>query len=549
MYGKKKTGDTGAATTTQPQATPDTSTAAPDDMTNEERLALEAQQRADAERLAQDAQRAEEAQKQAFAQGILKRGMDLAKQGEYVPSISTFLDFIRQGGYTRGTREHYTAWFGIANALANAGVYQAAANYLLDVLLVGPEGDFFQQAFWQLRKIRQKINYSPPNLEELTKFPVVNFSRPFQDEYNYVLGEFFYDYSNYTRALTYFEQVSDDSADYAKAVYLMGLIQVQNQLYRSAVQSFQNAITATEKNSSDPEVADLAYLALARIAYEANEQDAAIYYYRKVPKNSNKVATAFYESAWTYFAKGDHSRALGTFQVLHSPFFSHYFYPELWILEAETYYSLCKYKEAREAIEMFKKSVSALAIPLKHLLNRLRVPQDYYKAFFGIAENEKGYNIDKRLIYPVFADVVFYNLYKTIKKIEWEEAQINAVKDQLGQFGADLSAKLAQLRQKRLIEAGIRVNQVLKTVQGEIAEYTVKVTEMELDLEEMEMEAKDREIQGLGVEEVTVEGTEEAEGVRVIVGSDSMSWEFEGEYWKDAIGGFRSFIKSACVAE
>ena len=41
---------------------------------------------------------------------------------------------------------------------------------------------------------------------------------------------------------------------------------------------------------------------------------------------------------------------------------------------------------------------------------------------------------------------------------------------------------------------------------------------------------------------------QEAEGTRAIVGSDSMSWSFEGEYWKDAIRGFRSSIKSSCKA-
>ncbi len=516
----------------------------PEEMTPEERAAIEARQRAEAERLAAEAAKAEEAQRRAFSQGILGRGMSQARAKNCVAAIGTFLDFIQQGGYTRGTDEHYNAWYGIALSLSECGMDQSAAKYLVDVLLEGPEKEWFQQAFRRLRKIRKNINYSPPDLEELTRFPVVGYSKGFQDEYNYFLGEFFYDYNNYTRAITYFEQVSDASPDYAKGLYLTGLVQVQNNLYRSAVQSFQNAIIATESNESQREVASLAYLALARIAYEAENFDAAIYYYRKIPSDSVKLATAFYESAWTYFVKGDYSRALGTFQALHSPFFDHYFYPELWILEATVYVNMCRPGYAREAINLFDSNVNALAIPLKQLLAKLRTPQDFYKALIGIAEGQKTYLIDRRVIHPVLANVEFYNLYKTVQQIQWEEKELGKVRNQLGQFGADLLAKLGSLRQSRINEAGIKVQQVLKQLEAEMAEYAVKRTEIEIDLSVQDMEKQTRELQGMEEKPDTTDV--EIEGSTAIVGSDSMSWKFEGEYWKDAIGGFRSFLKSEC---
>jgi hypothetical protein len=31
-----------------------------------------------------------------------------------------------------------------------------------------------------------------------------------------------------------------------------------------------------------------------------------------------------------------------------------------------------------------------------------------------------------------------------------------------------------------------------------------------------------------------------------IAGSDAMQWPFEGEFWKDEIGAYRSFLKSKC---
>lgn len=518
-----------------------------EEMTPEERAALEARQRAEAERLAEEARRASEAQRRAFAQGILKKGMDLADDESCVPAIQTFLDFIQQGGFQRGTDEHYTAWYGIAHALSKCDLHQSAARYLVDVLLEGPEKPFFQQSFWALRDIRKKINYSPPDLEELTKFSVSSFSRRFQDEYAYFLGEFFYDYSNYTRALKYFEEVSDDSPDYPKALYLTGLVQTQNNLYRSAVQSFQGAIIAAETLGEAGEVATLAYLALARIAYEAQNFDAAIYYYRKVPADSPKVATSFYESAWTYFLKGDYSRALGTFHALHSPYFSHYFYPELWILEATAYVNMCRPKLAREAINQFDARVNALSVPLKQLLGKLRTPQDYFRALVGIVKQEKTYLIDKRVVRPVLSNVEFYNLYTTVRQIEREERILGQFQNELGQFGGDLMAKLGALRQSRMNEAGIKVQQILKNLEGELADYAVKKLELEVDLDAIEIEQQTK--LALGEEPEQVDETAETGGSSAIVGSDSMRWRFEGEYWRDEIPGFRSFLSSKCPKE
>jgi len=343
------------------------------EMTPEEKAALEAKQREEAQRLAGEAAKAEESQRRAFADGILKKGMDLARRENCVGAIQTFLDFITQGGYQRGSDEYYTAWYGIAHALNQCELFQSSANYLVDVLLEGPEKPFFQQAFWELRALRKQINYSPPDLEKLTEFSVTNFSRRFQDEFNYFLGEFFYDYNNFTKALDFFAAVSTDAPEYPRALYLTGLVQTQNNLYKSAVENFQRAINATEiLDDVDPEVRTLSYLALARIAYEAENFDAAVYYYRKVPTDSPKLATAFYESAWTFLLKGDYERALGTFQALHSPYFQHYFYPELWILEATIYVNLCYVERAEQAIKQFDERVSALSIPLKKMVRAFR---------------------------------------------------------------------------------------------------------------------------------------------------------------------------------
>jgi len=539
-FGKK-----GAKKATATKPTPDKTTAP--ELTDEERRAEEERMRRDALKMLEEKKRAEQARRKAYAKGVLAKGRALAQEGKFVESIQAYQSFVQQGGFGPDTEEAYLANFGIAEALVKAGLYQSAAKQLVDILLAGPERPFFQSAFEQLRELRKQVNYSPPDLEELTKFFVGKFSQSFQDSYNYVIGEFYYDYNNWSQVLKYLDVVTPRSKDYGKAQYLKGLVEVRNQLYKSAVGSFQKAIVATEENGSDAEVKDLSFLALARIAYEAGDYDAAIYYYRKIPNRSYKRATALYESAWVYFVKGDFSRALGTFHTLHSPYFKHQFYPELWILESTIYMNLCHFKFAEKALQEFRREVLPLGTPLKSFLVKTLRPEEFYVALVSTLEGQKSYGLPSRLIALVMSNVDFYNLYKTVKQIESEQAKIRLSADRLGAFGTELSTKLSDLHAGRVRDIGYKIQQILKASEGNLADYEQKSREIQEDLynEQLkEEERKLREIAGDGAKapaDTTATG-----GATAIVGSDSWEWPFEGDYWSDEIGYYRAFVRDQC---
>ena len=572
---------------------------------SEEELRAEAERlRLEAEKRRREMEEARESQRRAFADTQLRTAMAHADDGNYTAAIEQFQDFLQKGGFGPGTDEHYRARFGIAYALSRANLLQSAARLLVEILIEGPDKQFFQPAFYELRRLRQKIIYSPPDLEELTRFYVGRFSRSFQDEYNYMIGEFFYDYNNFERALSFLDKVSEDAPDYPKALYLKGLVMVRNSMYRSAVETFQDAILAAERLETTPEVIDDGFLALARIAYESGNYDGAIYYYRKLRSDSPKLARAFYESAWTYFMKGDYSRALGTFHVLHSPFFQHFFFPELWVMEATVYLNMCHYGYAKEALGRFNEDVATLGVPLRDFMDRQRTPSDYYKHFVKAVEERREELLPRVLSYPVLSNVEFYNLYRTIQQLEWESQELERSRTALGTFGQELAENLNRLLQSRLNEIGIKIQQILKQVDAEIEEYSIKLKELEVDLldvesttltrEQAELMAKGererllrnvetilrrggteddvksfidsqpalREITPPEIEALRAKGTvpepivvylfdltrveEEEGGAIAIVGSDSLEWPFEGEYWKDEVGGFRSFLREVC---
>jgi len=560
--------------------------------------------RLEALRLKEEQDKAIKSQQKVFAQGQLKNGMELAEEGKYVEAIKHFRKFVADGNYPPDSDEFYNANYGIALALAKAGLHRSAADMLLEIVLQGPDRAFFQPAFQHLREMRRLVEFSPPNLEQLTHFFVGNFSKTFQDEYNYFLGEFFFEGANYSLALKYFEQITEGSPEYARSLYLTGLVQVANQMYKSAVQSFQQAVLAQEKNKSDARVSHLAYMALARIAYETGDYDAAVFYYRKVPQESLQLPIVFYESGWCFFVKGDNSRALGTFHALHSPYFDHYFYPELWILEATVYLNMCRYDFAKESIDMFRNHVSVLGVPLSQFMQSMRTPAEYYMALVKILDGDRSYSMPQSLLYPVLSNVEFYTLYKTIHQIEKEETELSRSRTELGDWAEEKLAMLESDKIARMNEIGIKIQQVLRIVEASLREYEVKVTEIELDLNQVEMEKIemqtrllllkeqiDRSYQAIlamtkrkepvdkivekirkddtyrqfspaqiealdneGVDRAVISALEQVTGAKkvgggsvAIVGSDSLEWPFEGDYWSDELWGYRSFLKEECM--
>ena len=530
------------------------------ELTAAEKAAEEARLKEEAMRLADEQRRREEGQRKAFAGKVLKTGQDLANSGRWVESVGVFTKFVNDGvggvPFAPDSDEAYIATYGIANALARAGLLQSAANKLLEVVRAGPEKIFFERAFEQLRELRRTINFRPPELEDLTQFSVVAKDKAFQDSFHYFVGEFLHDFGLSADAIPYLEKVTTKAPDYPRAQYLLGLIAFQDETLNNAErvkrasEGFQNAVVAGEEMKNQG-VVDLAYLSLARLAYEFTQFDAAIFYYRKISKNSPKIARAFYESGWSYFLKGDVSRALGVFHAMHSPYFRHQFYPELWILEATIYVQNCHIKHAEAAIERFETDVLVLGPPLRDFLARHTRPEEFYEAIVAAVNTPKIAALPRNLISPVLQNVEFYNIHKTIKQIETEEAKVKAELQRLGPTGQELLSKLGQLRVERIAEAGVVVQRTLRAVEKDIGLYQDKLTELRLDMQEIELQRKNTEIENIenkGDAAAAKPGVE-TQGSIAIAGSDAMVWPFEGEFWKDEIGAYRSYLRSQCTED
>ena len=526
----------------------------PDEMAaeNERRKAEDdARIRAEAEKLRKEdeARRAQEAELNRLISKLADADRSL-RAGRYMKAAKIYLEFLSLSPDPESDA-YYRAKFGLASALFEDGVYSGAQGPTLEVLMRGPEKPHFVDAFYMLRTLTRENGYEPPQLQDLTKFYIENLSVEFQDDFHYYLGKFFYDYKQYELAFTYLEKVTKDSPNKAAALYLTGVAQIDPEVkkYRSAVGSFQNAILTAERiEETDPEIRELAYLALARVAYEATNYDGALYYYNKVPRLSPRRATALFESSWTYFLKNDYNRAMGAFHSLHSPYYDQWYYPDLYILESTVYLNLCKFQSAKESIIAFKSRFIDQQPLLQTFIQNTVNPEDFYNALAAIYEKQDtGEDVGLPMIFVqgIYNNIDFFNSHRVIKNLANEERKLQANLAGLGDFGAEVLERVQTARKTQLLDAGIKINQGLTVIDQELTDWSVKASEIEFDIGAAEADKVKAELINPDfVPATAVEGT-----TLFVVADDWQYWPFEGEYWVDEIGNYRSFLNSECIEQ
>lgn len=489
------------------------------------------------------------------ADRALSSGRNMAAAKAYLEflnleeQLKAMAEGLDEGGGEDFSAEFYRAKFGLAKALFKEGVYSGADGPLLEVILAGPEKPHFVEAFYMLRKLTRENGYAPPQLSNLTSFYVENLDADFQDDFNYYLGRFFYDYNKLELAFKYLEKVRPESPVKSAALYLTGVAQIDPKVkkYRSAVGNFQQAILTGETvEGSDPEIRELAFLALARVAYEATNYDGALYYYNKIPRTSPRRSTALFESSWTLFLKNDYNRTMGSFHSLHSPYYQQWYFPDLYVLEATIYLNLCKFEVAKESLSTFKARYLDQQPLLQNFLQNTLKPEDYYHAVvnkYRKADEETG--LPMIFVQGVFNNADFFNNHRVIKNLTREQKQLESNIGALGEFGQKVLDRVKKARKTQLLKAGIEVQQILSQMDQELTDWSIKADEIDFEIDGARAEEVKRALTNPDyVPPSATQGT-----TLFVVADDWQYWPFEGEYWVDEIGNYRGFLSNECIEE
>ena len=436
----------------------------------------------------------------------------------------------------------------------DGGLSQAAVPYFANIVRRGPKDPNFRRAFRRLRVIQEQLLVTLPEvMERLAEANVQEYPEDFRDEFNYTIGKFYNRIGNYTKAQRFLERVSERSDFFASAAYVRGLIALRDRKAKSGHELFKKAVLSAEaspgRKGMDRGVLELGYLALARLAYEVGGHDAAIFYYNKIGRGSTKVGQALFEKGWVHFQSGNFPLALGTFHGLHSPYFADRFHPDLYILEATIYLSMCHHTMAKEMVEMYQKTYGTLHKNLKALLAQGTPPQELFKMFLATSEGSTAAGQLPRQLYSyVLQDAEFADLVAALKAYDSQSKLLGDLirsRAKADKLWTDASTEVEVRRERLNRQAGSMIRQKLQKAESELGELLIKADEITFESINAEKDQLDREAAALMTGAAIKEGKAK-QGEKVKFDWGFMYWEDQGEVWVDEVDNYRSLLGDGC---
>ncbi len=302
--------------------------------------------------------------------------------------------------------EGRAALYLLGDTLATMGAYEPARGYLQKLLMQKTAS--FGHATYAARAVRRLADIAletqryAVGLEDLKSVPSTA-----PDE---VRGEVFY-LSGRAReggdpdgAIAAYGNVAPRSRFWAQATYLAGLLHVERGRFKAGENLFckvadpKLAEARTTPLYGDARffaVRDLARLGLGRVAHEQARFDDARYYYYLVPRDSNRLAEALYESATSRYEKKDYQGARELLDELRSGAAGthHAYEDEAIILDAYVDLAQCKFPDADQKLRLFLTKYEPVRDAARRVQNDGRAMQGLLAATRGGAAGGASRNV------------------------------------------------------------------------------------------------------------------------------------------------------------
>jgi hypothetical protein len=392
----------------------------------------------------------------------LRRGEDLAADEQWDAAALVLFELVESPRYRDfdGSDSYRHAEFLLAGALQEMGAYRTAYRYLARILSRGSADPYFGPAY--RRSVDIALEGADLNriLGGLELIGEGDLSPDALNELRYLRGRARYDAGDLPGADTAFSAVGRRSRFYANAQYLRGVIATRAGNLPAAEALFCS-IASTEDSERFTfyvdaryfEIRDLTWLALGRVAHEGERTDDAFYYYFQVPNDSERVAEALFEAAWSMYEGGDHDTAIDLLDQLQTRFPGSPFVDEAALLRGYVHLGRCEFEEADALFVAFASTFEPLREEVERILaspaRRDRIVEELLDAELrreearargevhvpGEGEVVEAPDLRETLLGLLHVDPTFFRIWSEMRLLDAESARAASVSDQLGAIG------------------------------------------------------------------------------------------------------------------
>ncbi len=481
--------------------------------------------------------------------------------GDYAKASIGFYAIMKNKEWDR---LHDTARYYYAESLFRQGLYQASEYQLAEILFEGPNGHYFVSSLLKLLAVTYKTHDEQVLFAVLSSVDYNALPKKFANELKYYLGKINFYQGNDEAAIQQFSQVKDYSSFYPKAKYFLGVIQVRSQMYAEAMKSFleiQKMPDDKYVGGSIKKLKGMAKLALGELYYAAAWKsknklamfNVALNYFNDVGRDNEQWFEALFARTWASLLISRFDSTLGTVITLKSPFFRDIYYPEIGIVEAVTYYNLCRYDDVNKVVDEFftiyptyEKQMAAFLEDVSTETG-LQVYRDIITMYTKGVRGGTKTSLPVPILRKALTDPLFKRRFAHIKEIERELILIESspMDFKKSVVAKDMTRKLMYQLTTLRDEAG----QWLVT---QITSYHQDLRQLIADMKAIQFEMTDKKTKKLEKierfgEQVEISKAKRAKKVmNPAVPQSAYYWPFDGEYWEDELGFYFYNVENLC---
>ena len=426
----------------------------------------------------------------------------------------------------------------------------------------------------------------------------------------YDMTEFYVATEKYKTALDWAKKIPASHAKYLNARFFQALAEYQVGSKDKAFKIQDEILSNPQTEKSKQEFQALVALNAARMQFQERNFKGAHANFLKVYKDHPLWLQSLTEMGWAQLQSGDFEGAIGNMYSIHSPFFSGVYKPESYVIRAIGYLNLCQYGDAYKTLSILEHDYRPVLEKIDKFTAAHPSYYQTVKHLLTAKETKDVKEIDGLplpVIREMARHREFTNLQKSLNRHVDERAQYTKVDEEVEKSLAhskwlasnsnkrvdDLNAKLAMISKKHELEQN--KNQWLADLEKEksnLNDYLFEVdlyTEAKAALPDYHKDVKGAAEIRMAAMHVKMEKALETrlahmktdlsrvlennellryevfagsgENIRyqvaggqtgnrvpasVMPKSKSLQWDFDGEYWEDEIGHYRSSLKNNC---
>ncbi|RLA66192.1 MAG: hypothetical protein DRQ88_07620 [Epsilonproteobacteria bacterium] len=454
-----------------------------------------------------------------------------------------FASMDRAYNYFEQSRSSLKYYPLLARELVREGLYFAAVPYMKEFLLQSRR--IYGK---EINKILETI-ISEVGTRQFEVLPTRILEKSNTPSIRYILAKKYFRAKKYTSALNLLKEKIPRSNSIAPfALMLKGSVESIEKKYSEAIVSFKTCIDYADSWIGEFDrdwrkrqlamTRDYCIIGISRTEYAMGNFDEAKSHYLDLSKESYIWPEILFEEAWTSYHLQNYNRTLGKLVTYKAPILSHLFNPEVEVLNALTYVSLCLYEDAQEVVDRFYKDYSNdVTVVEKFLADHGKNHKFYYLV---AKERQKGKisgnPLLNNLLNAIIRDPAYAELYQTFLKGSEELKKIKSISDSSfkNAMGKNLFSTLTL--QRDLIGAYVRQN---------LNQYTYQINKTFEHMSYIKLEILGRKKRELTAP--MMEMSRDRGSVKYLTRTAKQYfWTFNGEFWADELGDYVFALKSEC---